>query len=200
MKTTQNFIAGLCLTASSLLSVPALAAMDDGVIFERVATLKQSDHHFAQITLTQGTNYTLTLTDFAFPDELDNLGVLLTSATGVEQSLVMEKDAEEVAAQPNWGTSLSATKKHKAARPKHSWGADFEQESVSGYLEAGTYIISMFAEFEGTWYTQHGMYGVQMTSAVPVPASALFMASGLSAFFFMRRRGKSSGTSTLIAA
>lgn len=188
MKTTQNFIAGICLTASSLLSVPALAAMDEGVIFERVATLKQSDQHLATITLTQGTNYTLTLTDFAFPDELDNLGVRLLSATGEIETLVIEKDAEELAAQPNWGTSLSATKKHKTARPKHSWGADFEQESVTGYLEAGTYYLSMFAEFEGAWYTQHGMYGVQMI-ATPVPASVLFMASGLSAFFYMRRRG-----------
>jgi hypothetical protein len=187
MKTTQNFIAGICLTASSLLSIPALAAMDDGVIFERVATLKQSDQHLATITLTQGTNYTLTLTDFAFPDELDNLGVQLLSATGAIETLVIEKDAEEVAAQPNWGTSLSASKKNKTPRPKHSWGADFEQESVTGFLEAGTYYLSMFAEFEGTWYTQHGMYSVQMI-ATPVPASILFMASGLSAFFYMRRR------------
>lgn len=188
MKTTQNLIAGICLTASTLLSVQAQAAMDDGVIFERVATVKASDHHLAQFTLAHDTQYRLTLTDFAFPDELDYLGVQLLTATGEIETLVIEKDEATTATPPAWGTSLNATKKHKTARPKHSWGADFEQVSMSGFLEAGTYYLSMFAEFDGAWYTQHGMYGVQMTSAVPVPASALFMASGLSAFFYMRRR------------
>lgn len=185
---TQKLMAGACLAVVTLFSLPASAAMQDHVLYERVATLDLSDHHVQKIEVGQATRYELTLTDFAFPDEISHLGVQLISATGVLQSLVLEKNAEEVISQTVWGTSLSASKKRKLAPVTHSWGEDFKQTSVSGFIDAGTYYIAMFADFEGSWYPQHGMYSAQMI-ATPIPASILFFASGLSAFFYMRRRG-----------
>ena len=164
----------IALAMVVLQSGSAMAAMQD-VLFERVAMVQGQDAYLETITLHQDTQFTLTLTDFAFPDKLDSLGVTLVSATESFASLVMEQTAP-TSGRLGWG---------------HSWGAGFEQQSVSGLLEAGTYYLSMNAQFNPDWHVydgmQYGLYGVEMI-ATPVPASILFMLSGLGVFRLIGRR------------
>ncbi|TNC82155.1 MAG: hypothetical protein C9356_05735 [Oleiphilus sp.] len=162
----------MALLFALLQSGHSFAAMHD-VVFERVAMVQGQDAYMETITLHQDTQFVLTLTDFAFPDKLDSLGVTLVSATQSFGSLLMEKTAPD---DLGWG---------------HSWGAGFEQKSLTGQLEAGTYYLSMNAQFNADWHVydgmQYGLYGVEMI-ATPVPASIIFMLSGLGVFRFMSRR------------
>jgi hypothetical protein len=199
MKNTTTLCAGLCLS-TILFTGQAGAVMDhpassSPILYERVATVQNSDQHLAQITIDQDAHFTLTLTDFAFPDELDQLGVTLISATGELDSIVLESDQESAPGYSAFGSQRNPVFGSAVTRRNHSWGADFKQESVTGFIEAGSYYISMYADFDSAWYSglggQNGLYGVRMeVSAVPLPASAVFLVSGLGVVGYMRRRGQ----------
>ncbi len=190
----KTILATMLLSVVTAFSVNSHAAMADGVLFERVAHVAGQDAFGQAIVVDQAMEFTLTLTDFAFPDELDSVGVTLVRAGEAIASIVFETDRGW--SDTSWGYGAGGYRPaygHGGFDNDHSWGADFKQESVIGNLEAGTYFLSMYAEFDDDWYYQQGMqyglYSVEMI-ATPVPASIVMMASGLGVFGYLRRKRK----------
>jgi len=185
------------VVVSMTASIKSYAAMTDNVFtFERIAAVQGQDAFGESFTLTQDAPFSLTLTDFAFPDELDSVGVTLVSATEEIASIVFEN--EDDWSTNSWGFGMRSFRPgygRGGIKNSHSWGSDFKQETVTGHLDAGTYYLSMYAEFDNDWHyyegMQYGLYGVEMI-ATPLSASAMFMASGLGVLGYLRRRsGKS---------
>lgn len=152
--------------------------------FERVTGVYGKDTYTHQFTVSHGTGFKLTLTDFAFSSALDNVGVTLTSAT------------EEVAeinfgsgGLPSFGYSFLSSGLY--GESGGAWGSDMQSDSVNGFLEAGTYFLTMEGSFNNNWYyyqgMQHGLYGVELI-ATPIPGALLLMSSGLGLLGFMSKK------------
>jgi len=193
-------MATLLLGFVALASMNSSAAMAGDVIFERVANVAGQDGFGQTIVLETDTEFTLTLTDFAFPDELDSVGVSLVRAGEELASIVWQSEPDWTS--HSWGYGAGRFRPvygQGGLDDDHSWGEGFRQESVIGNLEAGTYFISMYADFDDDWYYQQGMqyglYSVEMI-ATPIPPAFLLMLSGLGLIGVLKRKARKSGLST----
>tara|TARA_R110001592_G_scaffold7676_1_gene42539 strand:- start:689 stop:1333 length:645 start_codon:yes stop_codon:yes gene_type:complete len=193
MKTIKllQAITMLLASFSSMTSFAAIDNRNDNVVFEKIGIVKGQESFTQQIQINKGGDYKLTLTDFAFPDKIDNLGITLTSITETQGIAVIDNINFESDPSQYWFDSSANRFGSNQQRyglnyghtsQTHSWGADYRKETTEGYIDAGIYYLTLFAEFDKDWYftnnIQYGLYGVEMI-VTPVPASIVFLFSGL---------------------
>ena len=121
------------------------------VVYESVEFVDGYDYSVVRLDdLSLGT-YQLTLTDFAFPEALSQLGVSLSTATESIGNILLT-------------------------------GSGILQESITfDITDHDSYYLSVFGR--GSSATALGLYGVELkniVSHVPLPASIVFLLSGLS--------------------
>ncbi|RLU01150.1 hypothetical protein [Ketobacter sp.] len=141
----------------------APAAVQAGqVVYESVEFVDGYDYSVVRLDdLAQGT-YQLTLTDFAFPEALTQLGVTFTTATETLGSMMLG-------------------------------GGSILQDSITfDITEHDSYYLAVFGRANGA--SALGLYGVELknlVSHVPLPASLVFLLSGLAVLSFSRLKNKS---------
>lgn len=168
----KHFALAATLAFSSLAFVPAVeaasvapAAVEYNTVFENVGFVDGYDGFSQKISIDEGGNYRLTLTDFNFSDSFSELGVLLSSAT--QQLFRLEK--------PSLLTEANGVN-------------DIWQSKLDFNLTAGQYYLSFYGKSAGDL----SFYGVSLAqhdvAPVPVPAAFILFGSGLLAMAGLARR------------
>jgi hypothetical protein len=184
--------AALCVVAFYLTTANAQAAT---LVYD-VQGFTGTTYTTYEFSLESAQGYELTLTDFGFPDSIAQLGVTLSSATEMYMTDVMFSDDSSIASDRDiWGGSGHFSSSSNSLFGGRNWGTKQQQRQYNGFLEAGTYFLSVYGEMPRNWYFGQngggGLYGVEMI-ATPVPASILFLSSGLACFGYISRRRKKS--------
>ena len=171
----------------------ANAGLEGLTLLDTVRNVSGKDSFTFQFSLENKAAYQLTVTDFAFPDALSKIGMTITNSTDVFLSEVMTSSSNTLDDSRIWGSGGHFSSGSGSLFDDHSWGSGKQQEQYLGLLNAGTYYLTMYAETPSDWYFsdgyKNGLYGVELI-ATPIPASIVFLSSGLAAFGFISRRKK----------
>lgn len=171
-------IQSMTLGMLMVVNAAAQAAMDQTygpVVYEEMTWAQGKNHYVKPFSIGQTGSYHAELTDFAFPDPIQEIGMAII------------------------GSPFEQT--GKLGETEGTGGFNF-QATAGDYYLAVYYDVSgqssdvLPLSIEGG--DDLGLFGIQISqmSAVPIPAAMLFLASGMGLIHFVRRRTESSDVAT----
>ena len=182
--------------------------------YERSATVDGLDLFSYDFSVLSAGEFTLTFTEFDVGNALSRGGVTLTSAAGDVAQIEFDRSAS-LAPLGSSRSGLSRSSGRQSSLFSSRYGLSSRgvsaqdvgsgqgsvfQQSISGSIEAGTYTLIMYG-FSGpssafSFGAGLGEYSVTLAgldtgpAPVPLPASVVFLASGLAIFRYIARKKK----------